>query len=256
MGLRSLSPLRNNTTIARPRLFDRENLKISAVTTMKLFLYAMKFAAAVSCLSVPLIAQTSGGFTPASVTAVTGIPFPPNATTTGAVTLLLSLDAGGKVQNVQILRDLPPFTAIAQSSINAWAFKPAYFGGNSVASALPITVVFSPFNPAGTQLVPLSVSPLQPASPVGAAQYAPPQITSASYPLYPPNTLATGTVVLEVTIGLSGQVSKIHTVRSVPDLTQSAINAVKSWSYNPGTANGNHSASKMVVAFVFQRNLS
>lgn len=223
---------------------------------MKPFRYAVMSAIAVSCLSGALVAQNSpGGFTPPSVTTVAKIPYPPNVTTTGAVTLLLSLDTGGQVQNVQVLRDLPPFTTIAQSSIFAWVFKPAYFSGSPVPSALPVTVVFSPFNPAETQLVTLSASPLQPASPVGAAQYVAPQITSASYPLYPPNTLATGTVVLEVTIGKSGQLSRVRAVRSVPALTQSAIKAVQSWSYNPGTVNGNPVASKIVIAFVFQRNL-
>jgi TonB family protein len=218
--------------------------------------YALLFLVAVTCLSIRLVAQSPpGAFIPPGLTAATKIPYPANTTTTGAVTLLLSLDTSGQIQSVQVLRDLPPFTTIAQSSINAWVFKPAYFNGNPTASTLSTTVVFSPFNPGQTQLAPLSVL-LLPASPVGAPQYVPPRITSASYPLYPPNTLSTGTVVLEVMIGKDGQVSNVRAVRSVPHLTQSAIHAVKSWSYSPATVNGNPAASSMAVAFVFQRNLS
>lgn len=158
---------------------------------------------------------------------------------------------------MQILRDLPPFTSIVQSTVGNWTFNPATSGGYPITSALPVSFVFCPYNPNHTQLIPLSASALPPSSPIGDAQYVPPpQIASASYPVYPANTVANGTVVLDVTIGKSGQVTKVRAVRSVADLTQPAINAVKSWSYNRATVDGNSAVSKMVLVFVFQRNLS
>jgi TonB family protein len=91
----------------------------------------------------------------------------------------------------------------------------------------------------------------------GATGLHPQEIpTLPDYDELPANTVANGTVVLDVTIRKSGQVARVRTARSVADLTPSAINAVKSWSYNPATVNGTPNASRMVVAFVFQQNLS
>jgi TonB family protein len=184
------------------------------------------------------------------------IAYPVNTTATGLVTLLLSLSNGGRMENVQVLRDVPPLTGAAQSGVQSWSFKPASSNGNPVASTIPVSVIFNPFNPGDTQISGMSVPADPTAAPTGNAQYKPPQITSASFAVYPPNTLAQGTVVLDVRIGKTGQVTKVRVVHGVPPLTSSAINAVKSWSYNPAATNGQPAASRMVVAFVFQRNLS
>jgi len=216
-------------------------------------------AAAIAGLFLPACGfgqgKTSTFVSPDIVTAG-DISYPVDTTATGLVTLLLSLSSSAQVQNVQVLRDIPPLTSAAQAAVANWAFKPATYNGHTVASAIPVNVVFSPFNPGDTETNPLSVAPVPPASPTGAAQYTPPQITSAAYATYPPNTLAQGTVVLDVTIGKSGQVVTVIAVRGVGALTQSAISAVKSWAYNPATVKGKPVTGKLVVAFVFQRNLN
>jgi len=184
------------------------------------------------------------------------IAYPVNTTATGLVTLLLSLDNSARVTNTQVLRDIPTLTSAAQSAAQTWSFKPASFNGKPVASSIPVSVVFSPFNPGDTETSGMSVAASPPATPAGAAQYTPPQITSASFAMYPPNTLAQGTVVLDVAIGKTGQVTGVQVVRGVEALTGPAVSAVKTWSYSPASANGRPIAAKVVIAFVFQRNLN
>lgn len=188
--------------------------------------------------------------------AVTGIPYPVNTTATGMVSLLVSLDASANVQNVQVTQGTSPLTSAVQAALQNWTFKPASFHGQPVAASLPVNVVFNPFNPGATGLVGMTVAPAQTPPATGSVQFTPPQVAQASFAVYPPNSLAVGTVVLSVTVDKNGNVAKVRVVRSVAALTPVAVSAVKSWQYNTATFNGQPVAGKIVVALVFQRNLS
>jgi TonB family protein len=198
--------------------------------------------------------QSSAKFEPPDVQSTSDILYPPSTTVTRLVTLVLSLADTGRVQSVQVVRDTPPLTSAAQSSVQTWTCKPARMNGQPVASQLPVNVVFNPYNPGGTEITGLSITPASKAA--GSSSFVPAQITSASYAVYPPNSLATGTVVLSVAISKTGQVQKVHVARDVAALSPAALAAVKSWKYTPATLNGQSVSSRLIVAFVFQRNLS
>jgi hypothetical protein len=138
--------------------------------------------------------QTSAKFESPDVLSTSDIPYPPNTTVTGLVTLVLSLADTGRVQNVQVVRDTPPLTSAAQSSVQTWTCKPAQMNGQPVASQLPVNVVFNPYNPGGTEITGLAITPAPSAA--GSSSFVPAQITAASYALYPADSLAIGTVVL------------------------------------------------------------
>jgi TonB family protein len=63
-------------------------------------------------------------------------------------------------------------------------------------------------------------------------------------------------VVLDVTVNKTGNLSKTSVIRDVPTLTRQAIIAVKNWGFNAATIQGQPIAAQMVIAFVFQRNIS
>src|SRR5208283_5551906 len=64
-------------------------------------------------------------FAPPDVASGTDISYPPNTTTIGMVSFMLSLDDGGSVQSVQVIADTPPLTAAAKASMQKWTFKAA-----------------------------------------------------------------------------------------------------------------------------------
>jgi TonB family protein len=73
-------------------------------------------------------------------------------------------------------------------------------------------------------------------------------------PLYPPNALARGSVVLRVDISAKGDVSKITTIKSVGGLTESSIEAVQKWKFKPaedaqGKATPSHAYAVLVYRF-------
>jgi TonB family protein len=179
------------------------------------------------------------------------IPYPINTTATGMVTLLLSLDATGKIQNVRVLRDIPPLTSAAQTGVQSWTFTPATLNGNPVPARLSVNVVFNPYNPGGVAIQGLNI-PLPPTTPgPNDSEFSPPQVASGTFAVYPVNSLASGTVVLGVTIGKTGGAEKVRVIRGVPSLTPQCIHAVKSWGFNAATHQGRPVSSHLGVAFVF-----
>jgi TonB family protein len=195
-------------------------------------------------------------YAPADVLSASNIPYPVDTQATGAVSLLLSLDNNAQIQNMQALRDMPPLTNSVQDAVQLWTFRPAVLKGNPVASEISLTVIFNVFNPAGgAAFQSLVLAPAQPTYP-DASQFAPPQITLASFAKYPATSTAQGTVVLDVTIGRAGQPKQIRVINDVPTLTQQAISAIRTWKFNAATIKGQPIASQIIIAFVFQRNMS
>jgi TonB family protein len=194
-------------------------------------------------------------FLPPDISTASDIAYPVDTLAAGAVTLLLSLDRSAHIQTTMVMRDFQPLTGSVQSAVQNWTFTPASLNGQPVSSNLSVTVIFNIFNPAGgAAYQSLVLAPPQTPVP-DASQYIPPQITMASFANYPESSVSKGTVVLDVTVGKGGQAKKIRVVQGVQTLTQQAINAVKTWSFNPATIQGQPIASQIVIAFVFQRNM-
>jgi len=196
-------------------------------------------------------------FTPADITNAGDIPYPVNSIATGMVSLLVSLESSAQVKSVQVERDIPSLTNVAQSAVHGWAFTPALLRGAQVPSSLAVNVVFNPYNPGGVLIGPMVMSPPTTTVVAGAGPHlTPPQVASASFAIYPINSLATGTVVLDVTVDKTGQITRVHVVCDVLSLTPAAISAVETWSFDPALFEGRAIASHTIVAFVFQRRSS
>jgi len=197
-------------------------------------------------------------FLPPGIESAGDIPFPPASMAAGAVSLLLTIDGGGQIQNIQVLRDFPSLTSVVQGAVPGWQFAPAMQGAKHVPANLSVTAVFNPYNPGGTSFQNLVLAPpgFTPVPAPGGPAFIPPQIASASFAQYPANSVAWGTVVLDVSIDSAGMVTKVRAVRKVPSLTAPSISAVQMWAFNPATLDGNPVAADLVIAFVFPRNQS
>jgi TonB family protein len=194
--------------------------------------------------------QSGSAFVPAKVTSAGGITFPANSTATGIVTLAVNLDAMGNQQNTDVLRDLPSMTGVALAATKAWVFAPATLDGQPVPSVVATSVVFNPFNPAGVGSQSLTI-PLSPATPGGNSAYTSPQILAASFATFPVNSVSSGAVVLDVSIGSSGGVTKVHVVSGAKPFKTQALAALKNWKFGPATFQGNPVPSEVIIEFVF-----
>src|ERR1700674_42626 len=141
-------------------------------------------------------------------------------------------------------------TSTAQTAVQTLTFTPATGDGSPVPSTLSLNGVFNPFNPGGVAIKGLAARLAQPSPAPEDTAFTPPQITSGSFAVYPANSVAAETVVLDVMIGKTGGVAKVKVIRDVPSLTPEAIKA-KAWGFSPAVFQGQPIGAHLVAAFVF-----
>jgi TonB family protein len=196
------------------------------------------------------LGQSTGGakYHAAGVAQAGSIAYPMNSQAPGFVSFAVSVDPSGGVQNVTVVRDVPPLTAAAQNAVNSWQFTPATVDGQAVAGVAPVDVAFNPYNPGG---VGLPGESLQPPTGTASGDFQPAALAKANYANYPPNTVASGTVVMVVHVGSEGNVHRVRVLRGKGVLTDAATAAVKTWQFTPATYKGSAVGGDVAVAFVF-----
>jgi TonB family protein len=214
-----------------------------------------KLIAALLLLVYVGFAATSGEvsagshFDPPDITTAGDIPYPIDSIASGVVSLAVTVSAGGQVQNVEVVRGISGLSGVATNAVSTWSFTPGKLDGVAVPSTINVQIIFNPGTLQNQNL------PLQPGAlvtPPVPAGYEPPQMAQASYAVYPPNSVGTGTVVLALVINKFSEVKRVTPIRSVPSLTAAATAAVKNWTINPATLNEKKLNANVIVAFVFR----
>lgn len=83
--------------------------------------------------------------------------------------------------------------------------------------------------------------------------FRPAEVLSSVDADYPIQSIAAGTVVLEVRVLKTGKIDTVKVVRDIPSLTESAKAAVVQWKFKPATLNGKPMDSFVAVAVTFVR---
>ena len=222
--------------------------KPQAILTLSALLFSLAALPAISAQ------HTFAKFTAANISSATDIPFPPNSIAVGVVTLSLSLDASGKIQNIEVQRDVPSLTSVVQDAVKTWTFTPARYKGSPIPSSLSVSAVFQPNQLTTAPNGGMILAP--PNAPPTVDRYVPPQITAASFAAYPANSVGQGTVILDVTIDKSGNVAGVRPVKRVASLTAAAIAAVKTWQFSAASDHNVPATGRLIVAFVFRQTVT
>jgi TonB family protein len=196
-----------------------------------------------------LLAQSP--YEPAAVS-VGNLQPPANSIASGIAVLDLSLDATGTLSSVTVLRDLPPLTAAAQSAVALWKFRPSVPGTDGQPSDLLVAFVLTPnvsfpTHPKFAPLVPKARS---------RSGYVPPGIASVTYAQYPVNSVISGSVVVQVTVGPNGDPHDWQVVRALDPCTPFALDAAKKWRFRPAILDGQPVASNVAIDFLFRPPLN
>ena len=101
----------------------------------------------------------------------------------------------------------------------------------------------------------LQISPLWAAAAQGENRFDPVRLVSVAETMYPVDTAASGTVILQVTVEKMGRIGNIQVVRGIPKLTAEAERSVRRWKFAPARLNGHQVAAPVVVAFTFSLSL-
>jgi TonB family protein len=162
----------------------------------------------------------------------------------GEVFVELDVDAEGQVTRATPLRVTEPFTAYVLQALGDWHFFPAMdvvdaaaarAGKTTSRAAVPSSVlvaaVFRPPTLIGPTLgeVPKDIAPASDAVPVPIA---------APMAAFPPTSMSSGTVMLEVHVSAAGMVSDVGVIESSPPFDEPAVAAVREWRFRPARVHG------------------
>ncbi len=166
------------------------------------------------------------------------VPYPPDAATGG--TVVASLSGSGSGTRVRVLSGEEPFLSAVSGALSGWRL-PEEGESRLVVVKFRQPGLFAVGSP--SQKIP------RPVTSVGAMPFP----RTVTEPAYPPNAVGEGSVVLRVGLGSSGSVETVETLKGLGELTDSGVDAVKAWSFEPARdLSGRPTASEAYVIFVFR----
>ena len=187
-------------------------------------------------------------FTPPSVISAEA-PVSPFGVIQGGVALAdLTINSDGSVEKAALLRGSSPFSEETLRAVRSWRFNPARSTDRYVTSHVGVLTLFRPaamlsFGVGG------STFGFEAPAPAKSDHSAFPQ--SITDPGYPQNSIAEGTVVLEVTVDNVGHPINIRVIQDVPSLTENSKSAVRNWRFLPAVESGKSIEGKVVVAIAY-----
>ncbi len=172
-----------------------------------------------------------------------------NARAQGMVIAEATIDPSGVVIDAQILRSIPMLDVAALDAVLRWVFEPR---PESPPVRMTVTVRFaldSKSKPGGEGGAiggivggPVVGGIVESKEPVRVGSGVK-QLTTTKYvaPVYPAEAKAAkiqGTVIVELVIGKDGKVERAKILRSIPELDEAALAAVRQWEFTPTLING------------------
>jgi len=190
-------------------------------------------------------------FQPAQTLSVTEIALPIScAVSYGFVVLDVVVTETGKVEGIEVRRDIPCLTPLAVQAVEKWKFSPATFAGEPIASRVPVAVTFRPPSMLVSQVTLPKLKPKTDAA--IQAEFQPAEVLRGVFPGRGATVVSVGTAVLEVTLSEKGEAEEVKVIRDLPNLAAEAKSVVGDWRFMPATFNGTPVRSKIVLAFVSQ----
>jgi TonB family protein len=209
-------------------------------------------------LSVGLSGSTSAQQTykPPEVASAGDVYVPYQVVVDGLFVLDVSLGDDGAIQKVDALRDPGAMLGAAKTSVRNWKFQPASEESRSAPSRMTVSFLYRP--PTGglaSAVPPKDFSPVLPPDQSESSEhrnYVPVGVLSFAYPEYPVNSVASGSVVVQLTVDSSGEVKGVDFLHRMEGFNSFVSEALKKWRFQAATFNGKSITSKTVIAFAFQ----
>jgi TonB family protein len=172
----------------------------------------------------------------------------------GIVVVEAATDETGHVKSVKVLKSIPMLDQAAIDAVKQWVYEPMVINGEPKGIVFTTTVRFS-LDDKGEGKVSGAggVTGTKPA--VKAVQdIRPPKLIKIVEPDYPEEAKKAGiegTVILEATTDIYGKIIDAKILRSVPELDQAAIDAVRQWVYEPMVIDGEPQGVTFTVTCTF-----
>jgi TonB family protein len=163
----------------------------------------------------------------------------------GVVILEARIDIYGAVKDVMVLRSVPALNQAAIDAVKQWVYEPLVINGKAQEAVFTTTIRFG-LNGHGKK-----PGEERPSETTGQAE---PRLIKKVDPVYPEAARKAGiegTVLLEAKTDTKGDVVAVRVLKSVPELDQSAIEALKQWKYEPYVVDGKPAGLVFTVTIRF-----
>jgi TonB family protein len=145
----------------------------------------------------------------------------------GVVIVQARTDTQGRVKDAMVLRSIPLLDQAAIAAVRQWVYEPLVIDGQAREAVFTVTVRFAldAEKPKG-----------QGEGPGTTGEILVPTLIKRVDPVYPETARKAGVqgvVLLEATTDEKGDVVKVRVLKSIPELDQAAIEALKQWQYEP-----------------------
>ena len=194
-------------------------------------------------LLLPVLAQAQ--IAPARLIDGT-LPAPPLPTVVaaGQEWLRVWVDVGGRVNEIEPLRETPAFSEGLRRAVRSWSFTPARVDGESVGSAVLVAALF---RPAAVYALPGDGQPS-----LSLAPGPVPLPVDTPAPPYPPNAAGYGGAIVEVDVDAGGGVRAATVMTSRPGFDDAALDAARRWRFTPAMQDGQVAPSIAYLVFSFR----
>jgi len=208
-------------------------------------------------VAAPLYAQQP--YTPARYAAGARPVLPVLAVGPGQAFVELTIGPDGAVQKVTPLRSTPPFTQGLIDAVTAWRFSPAKEdalgadgtpqGPKPVASRILVASLFR---------APTLLPPTLGEKTVNVGSASPEVIypSATNEPPYPPQAMAGGVVLIEVSVDAAGAIKDARVIGSAPPFDQAALDAARKWKFRPARVKGHATPGYAYLVFGFPQPIT
>ena len=169
----------------------------------------------------------------------------------GVVILEATMDEEGNIESVKVLRSIPILDSAAVDAVKQWKYEPMVINGKRTKAIFTVTVRF--MLDSGDKQKDLDKFAQGAVKAEGAVK--PPKLVKLVEPVYPEEARKSGVegvVILAAKTDATGRVQDVLILRSIPQLNQAAIDAVKQWIYEPMVIDGVATTVVFTVTVRFQ----
>jgi TonB family protein len=194
-------------------------------------------------------------YKPPEVTSAGDAYTPYNVVFDGLFVLDVSIGDDGSISKIESLRNPGAMLGAIEPVVRNWKFQAALAGRKARASRITVAFVYRPGN-----LPTFGAAPTEGFTPVIPSAHeddsgrgnVPVGIFAFAYPEYPVNSVASGSVVLQATIDVEGNVKNVDVLHGMANFNRFALAALKNWRFQAATVRGRSVTSNIIVAFIFQ----
>ncbi len=158
----------------------------------------------------------------------------------GIVIVEATTDIYGRVIDTKVLQSIPELDQAAIDAVKQWIYEPMVIDGEPRGIIFTVTCTFKLDEPIR------AVGDIKPPKPI--------KMVKPAYPEEAKKAGIEGVVILEVTTDKTGRVVKTKVLRSIPELDQAAMDAVKQWVYEPAIIDGKPKSIVFTVTVSFQKD--